>query len=118
MPDLKDLTYSERLRALNLTTLAYRRQRNDVIQVYRIVNKIDNIPFETFFKKNERNRGHSLKLVKPRANSKIRQNSFSNRVIDHWNDLSESDVMSSDLIAFKTAIEKKWENSPIKYNFE
>ena len=34
LPNLKDLEYTERLRHLNLPTLAYRRVRGDLIQVY------------------------------------------------------------------------------------
>ena len=49
VPCLKNMSYPDRLRELNLTTLAYRRQRTDIIQVFRIINKIDNIPFKTFF---------------------------------------------------------------------
>ena len=38
IPELKEKSYSDRLKALNLTTLAYRRQRTDIIQV------LDDIP--------------------------------------------------------------------------
>jgi len=31
--------------------------------------------------------GHNLKLCKPRAHTKVRLNSFSNRVINDWNNL-------------------------------
>jgi hypothetical protein len=34
---MKDLSYSERLRKLKLLTLAYRRVRGDVIEVYKIL---------------------------------------------------------------------------------
>ena len=62
VPTLKDLPYPERLKTLNLTTLAYRRNRTDMLQVYRIINKIDNIDFDSFFPYNDNNtRGHSKK---------------------------------------------------------
>ena len=38
VPTLKDLSYPERLKTLNLTTLAYRRNRTDMLQVYRLQN--------------------------------------------------------------------------------
>ena len=49
VPSLRDLSYQDRLKTLKLPTLAYRRKRTDIIQVYRIVNRIDNIDFDTFF---------------------------------------------------------------------
>ena len=116
---LKDLTYSERLKKLNLTTLAYRRKRSDVLQVYRIIHKIDNIPFDLFFTYNTHDtRGHSFKLDKPRANSILRQNSFSHRVINVWNNLPADVVESSSINSFKNALEKSWKNDDIKYHFE
>ena len=34
IPGFKDLPYSDRLKALNITTLAYRRKRADILQIY------------------------------------------------------------------------------------
>ena len=63
VPHLRNLDYTERLQALNLTTLAYRRRRTDILQVFRIINKIDNIPVENFFEFNESaSRGHLYKI--------------------------------------------------------
>ena len=115
VPTLKDLPYPERLKTLNLTTLAYRRNRTDMLQVYRIINKID---FETFFTYNDNTRGHSKIIDKPRANTRLRLNSFSHRVINMWNSLPEETVTSPSLNSFKNALEKVWENDPIKYIFE
>ena len=40
IPTLKNLAYPERLKRLKLPTLAYRRARGDMIEVYKIVNGI------------------------------------------------------------------------------
>ncbi|XP_076030414.1 uncharacterized protein LOC143018713 [Oratosquilla oratoria] len=37
VPELKGLSYEERLRRLNLPTLAYRRARGDMIETYKIL---------------------------------------------------------------------------------
>ena len=37
VPRLKDLSYEERLRTLNLPTLAYKRSRGDLIETYKIL---------------------------------------------------------------------------------
>ena len=85
---LGNLGYSDRLRSLNLTTLYYRRRRSDVIQVFRIIKNIDSITLEDFFKLDTGiTRGNYMKLVKPRANTSIKLNSFSHIIINEWNDL-------------------------------
>ena len=43
------LLYCDKLKRLGLTTLYYRRLRADVIQVYRIINKIDKLELSIFF---------------------------------------------------------------------
>ena len=126
VPELRELSYPDRLRKLNLTTLAYRRQRTDILQVFRIIKQIDRIPFDSLFKYNQQStRGHSYQLEKPRAETRLRINSFSHRVINIWNKLSESSVQcirieknTSAINNFKSAIEKEWKDSPIKYDFE
>ena len=37
LPQIKDLSYQERLRALDLPTLKYRRLRGDMIELYKII---------------------------------------------------------------------------------
>ena len=115
---LHDSPYPDRLKTLNLTTLAYRRNRTDTLQVYRIAHKIDNLDFNFFFEPNTNpTRGHRWKIDKPHANARLRLNSFSNRVINPWNKLSEATVTSSSINVFKNALENEWKNDPIKYNF-
>ena len=119
VPELKELSYEERLKSLNITTLAYRRKRADVLQVYRIINEIDNIPFSAFFVYSKTStRGHQFKLEKPRASTKLRQNSFSHRVINDWNNLPEVAVKCKTINSFKNALEKFWKDDPLKYQFE
>ena len=108
---LKGLSYIERLKALNLPSLDYRRKRFDLIQVFKIVHKIDNIEFDTFFKYaiNSGTRGHCLKLHKPKATKSIRLNSFSHRTINSWNKLPEDITNCKTVESFKT----KLDNLPV-----
>ena len=52
--------YTERLRKLGLPTLEYRRQRADIIQVYKILNDIDKVDKNKLFSviTYNRTRGH------------------------------------------------------------
>ena len=82
VPEIKDLSYEERLRELNLPTLEYRRRRG-AIQMFKILHGIDDIDSSKFVTLNENTtRGHSLKLNKPRCLKSLWQNAFPARCID------------------------------------
>lgn len=49
VPELKDLTYTERLKKLKLPSLADRRRRDDMIQTFKIIKGIENIHSERCF---------------------------------------------------------------------
>ena len=103
---LKDRTYNQRIEALQLPTLEYRRRRGDLIQAYKILHNIDNVQ-ENFLplSKLSSTRGHSLKLEKRHCTSRIRKNFFSFRVVDSWNSLTEDAVTSKTVNGFKNSIE-------------
>ena len=62
--ELKDLSYTERLKKLKLPSLAHRRKRGDMIQTFKIIKGIKDILSERIFKvcTSSSTRGHSLKL--------------------------------------------------------
>ena len=66
LPNLKDLSYEDRLKTLKLPTLRYRRLRGDMIETYKILNKIydGRVTTGLFTLNNNTTRGHSLKLAK------------------------------------------------------
>ena len=74
---ISEKSYPVRLRRLKLRTLikAYRWRRSDLIQVYRILHHFDDLDYTKFFKlaKGGQTRGHTLKLVKLRTTSRLRQ---------------------------------------------
>ena len=41
VPDYKDLTYQERLKEMYLTTLKGRRERGDLITIYKFMNNLE-----------------------------------------------------------------------------
>ena len=62
----RNLSYSERLNRLNITTLETRRLRGDLIQVFKIFKGLDNVQHSDFFIMADTElRGHELKVYKP-----------------------------------------------------
>ena len=61
---LKSMSYIERLQALKLWTLEERRNRNDLIEVYKMIHGKSSIPFSAFceFRMNKTTRGHSYTI--------------------------------------------------------
>ena len=115
--NIKDLSYPDRLKSLNLPSIQYRQLRGDLIQTYKILNQLDNIRKEEFFNPSsiDFTRNSEYKLAKPFAKSKLRSNFFSHRVINHWNNLSYFTKSSNTLHDFKVNIDNELYN--LQYQF-
>ena len=62
----RNLSYSERLNRLSITTLETRRFRGDLIQVSKFFKGLDNVQYSDFFIMADTElRGHELKVYKP-----------------------------------------------------
>ena len=107
IPELRDLSYEERLKECGLTTLETRRLRGDQIEVFKILNGYENIDRNMFFslKKDSRTRGHEEKLIKDQCRLDIRKHSFSQRTINEWNKLSTDCVTASSVNMFKNKVD-------------
>ena len=107
---IKHLSYEERLRKLKLPSIEKRILRGDLIETYKILTGKINLDPDQFFELNrqERTRGHSMKLLKRRSRQISRLKFFANRVVTPWNELPQ-DVVSADSInAFKNRLDDHW----------
>lgn len=107
---IKKDTYEIRLKKLKLTTLQDRRERGDMIEVYKILTGKEKVDPEIFFNKRKTGhnlRGHGHKLTKKRCRLEIRRNSFSQRVINVWNRLPEHVVQAGTVNSFKNGYDKE-----------
>ena len=75
VPEVRDRSYENRLAALNLWTLEERRNRADLIELFRMKQGISGLVFEDYFELDcsGRTRGHSCKLRKDRSNRDLRR---------------------------------------------
>ena len=112
MPEFANLPYPDRLAELQLTTLEERRIREDMIQVHKLIHRFGKVnAWEDFLRletgaNRERTRGHALKLQKPRHRLHRRNQFFTSKVVDHWNQLPFEVVMSTNTSTFKNIYDK------------
>src|SRR5580693_1698647 len=91
VPGLQVLSYEARLTDLGIWSLEGRRNRADLIDVYKILKGFTSIDPSGLFEVNTdtTTRGHTLKLVKHRCSSDLRKYFFTERVVNRWNGLGQ-----------------------------
>jgi ribonuclease P/MRP protein subunit RPP40 len=104
------LKYDDRLTRAGLTTLEKRRERGDLIQVFKIIKGFDKVDCNKFFQLavNSRTRGHKYKIVKVRSRLDIRSKFFSQRVVNSWNHLPAHVVEADSVNSFKNRLDIFW----------
>ncbi len=123
VPGLRELSYPERLKILDMPTLAYRRIRGDVIEAFKILSQdcgYDKRVTGGLLKlsNNSNTRGHSLKLEHQRARLDVRKYSFTHRVVSLWNSLPESMISAPNIETFKRRLDRAWRDQPVKYDHQ
>ena len=121
VPELKELPYEERLKKINLPTLTYRRSRGDQIEVYKIItHKYDPDCTGGIFKMREdtTTRGNSKKLYKSGTRLNTRKYTFSNRVVNNWNNLPEWVISAESTVKFESNLDKAWKDQAQKFDYK
>ena len=94
VPEIRNLSYNDRLRALKLPTLKFRRERADIIETYNILTEKHIVntdcrcslcPGKKMFMKSlaTNTRGHSMKLQAQKVYG-IRYHFLADRVVNKW----------------------------------
>ncbi len=110
---LKGKTYQDRCREVGLETLERRREKQDMAEVYRMLNGGEletNILPLTGVRAGARTRraADHTSLQKQYARTDPRKYSFGVRVMDKWNSLSQETRESKDRKAFKARLNMEW----------
>jgi ribonucleases P/MRP protein subunit RPP40 len=110
-------SYEENLKDLNLQSLEDRRLRYDMIQTYKIIKEIDAVQPSTWFNlagdnptRRTRLTDNPINILPSRSRLEIRNNFFSQRVPELWNNLPESLKNSRNLTIFKRDLTKHMRN--------
>ena len=104
--EMKSLSYYERLKELNLSSLKYRRKRGTMIEMYKICYGLyDRNVTAGLFERNDRDsRGNACKVVVRKANLEMRKNFSTFRAPLDWNNLPQETVQSKTIDEFKKNI--------------
>ena len=106
LPSLHDKSYTEKLSILSLPSLLYRRQRGDLIFLYKILNDYFSSDFTILYTYSTTTTGgHQFKLFQQHSRLLCRSNYFINRVINDWNSLPTSVVESTSINTFKLLLD-------------
>ena len=119
IPGLSNLSYEERLRKINIPTLAYRRIRGDMVETYKILSEKYDPEVSNFInlRDDSNTRGHIYKIYKSRARLNVRKYSFCMRIVDQWNSLPSDVVEAKTVNSFERRLDKLWRDQPIYYNY-
>ena len=106
--NLGNLTYGARLRALDQFSVQGRLLRADMIHCWKIFHdKCSICPTDLFvLAPQSATRGHRYKVSHIRAQTDLRQRSFSARCVQTWNSLPEQVVSEKNVSAFKSKLAK------------
>jgi hypothetical protein len=103
-------SYVDKCRELGIETLAERRERHDLLQVYKILNGSGKIDYAGLLTKIDREgartrlaAGHD-NLVPKQARTDVRKNSFFVRVVPKWNGLPDEIKTSKNAEEFKNRL--------------
>ena len=118
---LGSLDYPERLRKLQLPTLAYRRARGDMIEVYKHIHTYDRAILSSYFQLQPRgSRKHDFQLVwnMPKDSTRgLQANSFYYRTTRIWNDSRKRSLTQKNInAAFKSLLDEVWKDKATTYN--
>ena len=119
IPGLKNMSYEERLHKLKLPTLAYRRLRGDMVELYKMTSGIYDeslLQGHLRLRTNSTTRGHDKKVFVSQARLNVRRSSFYIRTAETWNKLPDDVVNAPSLPAFETRLDRTWANHQLKFD--
>ena len=108
LPGTAGLSYKDRLQKFDLEPLELRRLKADLIVLYKILNGLIDINFNSrfAFAPESRTRGHHLKLPTSSFRLDVGKFTYANRIVKVWNALPVRIVSSTTLSTFKKELNR------------
>ena len=108
------MSYSEKLKKLNLPSLVYKRARGDMIEIFRHFHSYDNCTVPEKFRTRSRpSRKHDYQLVWKASKDGVRgpqEIFFLFRTMKTWNELPKEIVHAKSTDAFKNKLDEAWKD--------
>ncbi|XP_076452198.1 uncharacterized protein LOC143287843 [Babylonia areolata] len=106
VPSLANSTFEDRPARMKIPSMQYRRDRRDMIEVYKFSHGLYKVESPLVLENsNRQTRGHNLRLKKRPCNGQMRQHYFSFRGVNPWNALPDSVVSAPSLNALKARLD-------------
>ena len=128
LPGMKDLEYPDRLRKLKMPTLAYRRVRGDMIQVFKLLMPLKkgaydrslpsllDLKSDLGIRETFKSGNNNKQLYKDNVKKDIGKHFFQFRVQNLWNSLPQHIIDATTVKEFEIRLDKHWENQPLMYD--
>ncbi|MCP3679103.1 MAG: reverse transcriptase family protein [Gammaproteobacteria bacterium] len=116
IPSLRQKSYEERLRELNLFSLMKRRIRGQLIECFKFLKGYNNVDASNLLTlaPDLPTRGNSLKLKGKRVNLDSTKYFFTNAIVDKWNSLPENVIQSTSITSFKNNLDIYLSQNPLE----
>ena len=114
IPEIRNHSYSQWPKDLNLISLEQRRLRGQLIEVFKYLQRFNNASARGLFDRdlNDRRRNNGEKLIVKRFNTSIAQHFYPIKITTTWNALPSDVVRSRTVYTFKNRLDQHWELNP------
>ena len=107
IPNLRHIPYEERLEKTKLFPLEWRRMRGDLIETFKIFNRINNTHINKLYDLSDNSlRNNGLKLKFKRFQSEVARYTFTRRIPRVWNGLPMEVIASSSIDTLKKKLDR------------
>ena len=107
MHEIRGLDYPDRCKYLGIEQLKDRRERGDLIQMYKLVNGLDKVQWQAPLQWRPPRGGHRSMLAREIVKGcDARHHFFTNRIANTWNQLPDSVVSAPTVNSFKSKLDK------------
>ena len=107
IPRLRNKSYEERLKELNLFSLTKRRLRGDLIEVFKMFKGFDNVDINDYvvIDRDRTTRSNGFKITGKTFRTEESKYFFFNRIVNVWNSLPAQIVNSNTIETFKRRLD-------------
>ena len=114
IPEIRNHSYQQRLKDLKLISLVQTRLRGQLIEVFKYLNRFNNVSriglFDYDF--NDRTRNNWKQIIVKRFNTSVAQYFLPINIITTWNALPYDVVNSRTVNTFTNHLDAHWEDNP------